>query len=151
MTLFDLTPLSPAEVVRHKGYHPATMLPLDPDENHTCGNCARRRRVWIVGRVHNHGDRWETVCDVVSPSPAHFGKLTVLEDSEERISAGEFCAEDCCCAECCAESARDVELDGYDPHPAWPWESAVEDWMPACERWWDLEAERVLQALKGKR
>lgn len=146
-TLFDLAPLTPAEVIRHKGHHPVTMLGLDADESRTCGNCARRRFVWIVGRTHMHGDRWETVCVEVSPSECRYGAVV---DGPVDVADGSYCEDgDCCNAECCAESARDVKADGYDPHEPWPSDGAVDEWMPACERWRDLEAERVVRTLGG--
>lgn len=149
MTLFDLEPLTPAGIIRHRGHHPVTMLGLDADESRTCGNCARRRFVWIVGRTHMHGDRWETVCVEVSPASPYCDGWGPVDDFEERVAKGWYCDGDCCNAECCAESARDAEADGYDPFPPWPWDGAVEDWMPVCERWRDLEAERVVRTLGG--
>lgn len=132
MTLFDMEPLSPTEVIRRRGYHPITMLALDPDETRTCGNCATRRWVFDETKCNWH----DNVCAAVSRCES--------DPNRGLIATGPPDPDDYCDEECCTPWHDDP---GWSR--PWPWAEAVKDDLPACARWTDLEAERVVFALGG--
>lgn len=132
-TLFDMVPLTPAEVIRRSGRHPVTMLPLDPDETHTCGNCATRRWIFDETTCEWH----DTVCAVLSRCAYRPDRGMVAYGPPD---PDDFCVETCCTA--------------WDQDPGWsrpwPWDEHVTDDLPACLRWTDLDAESVVTALRGR-
>lgn len=133
LVLFDMTPLTPTEVIRRRGVHPLTMLPLDPDETHTCGNCATRR--WIFDET---GGRWhDTVCAVLSK----------CEWGHGNVVTGAPMPEDYCEDECCTAWDGGGDLRYANP---WPWDSTTSPDLPACSRWTDLETESVVAVLAGR-
>lgn len=130
MTLFDMEPLAPAEVVRRRGYHPVTMLPLDPDEARSCGNCATRRWVFDETACEWH----DTVCAAITRCK--------IRPSRGMIATGPPDLYDYCDEPCCTPWHDDP---GWSR--PWPWDERIEAWMPACTRWTDLDAERTVAAL----
>lgn len=133
LALFDMTPLTPAEVIRRRGYHPITLLGIDPDETHTCGNCANRR--WIFDDTG--GDWHDTVCAAVTR--CEFSEYGMVAHGQPLPDL--YCEEPCCSA-----------LAGDEPWSrAWPWAEKIEPWMPACAQWRDLMAEQIMLTLAGAR
>lgn len=131
--LFDMTPLTPNEVIRRRGVHPVSMLALDPDESRTCGNCATRR--WVFDET---ACEWrDTVCAAISRCK--------WKPARGLIAAGPPGPDDYCDDPCCTPWHDDPPWSR-----PWPWDEMIDPEHPACTRWTDLLAERVVVALEAR-
>lgn len=127
-------PIPLAERIRNRGLHPVTNLPVDPDPERSCGNCALRRWIFDERTCTWH----DTVCSVAFPC-AHDSTRGVVA-FYGAVNPENYCDDVCCTAD---DKGRDA---GYR---RWPWPDAVKMDMPACVRWRDLDAEVIANTLAG--